>query len=400
MGELIDLAARREARRQRTAQRPERTRAQFFFDLSCPFSYLAAERIERAFDDVVWTPASAPGLRRADVEAVRHAAEERADALRLPLVWPERFPAAVPAAMRVAALAADRGRGAAYVLAATRLAFCGGFDLDDPELLAEAAGAAGLGFEDCVDAAGDAAATGDRARRPGPARRGRRPAAGAADRSRAVLGRATGRRTRDGARALRADVGSARAFAGMSPPRASPRVGAGLGGDEPGEDLRVERVDRLGLAHVAHLEGGQHHGVLLLLLGEEEIELGERRVHVPGHLGCVHDRNLGAAAAAARGPSAPHPRIGGVCSPAMTTESHEATAFHGGRLIARRLKAHGVRKLFTLSGGHLFSIYDGCRTEGIDLVDVRHESAAAFAAEGWAKVTREPGVCALTAGPG
>src|ERR671925_2064019 len=81
----------------------------------------------------------------------------------------------------------------------------------------------------------------------------------------------------------------------------------------------------------------------------------------------------------------------------MTTES---ATLHGGRLIARRLKAHGVTKLFTLSGGHLFSIYDGCRAEGIDIVDVRHESAAAFAAEGWAKVTREPGVCALTAGPG
>src|SRR5215203_4615525 len=81
----------------------------------------------------------------------------------------------------------------------------------------------------------------------------------------------------------------------------------------------------------------------------------------------------------------------------MTTET---TAVHGGRLVARRLAAHGVTKLFTLSGGHLFSVYDGCRTEGIDLVDVRHESAAAFAAEGWAKVTREPGVCALTAGPG
>jgi acetolactate synthase I/II/III large subunit len=80
-------------------------------------------------------------------------------------------------------------------------------------------------------------------------------------------------------------------------------------------------------------------------------------------------------------------------------ESATAT-YHGGRLVARRLKAHGVSKLFTLSGGHLFSIYDGCREEGIDIVDVRHESTAAFAAEGWAKVTREPGVCALTAGPG
>jgi acetolactate synthase-1/2/3 large subunit len=78
----------------------------------------------------------------------------------------------------------------------------------------------------------------------------------------------------------------------------------------------------------------------------------------------------------------------------------EMRTYHGGRLIARRLKAHGVSKLFTLSGGHLFSIYDGCREEGIDIVDVRHESTAAFAAEGWAKVTREAGVCALTAGPG
>jgi acetolactate synthase-1/2/3 large subunit len=80
--------------------------------------------------------------------------------------------------------------------------------------------------------------------------------------------------------------------------------------------------------------------------------------------------------------------------------AQEVQTFHGGRLIARRLKAHGVSRLFTLSGGHLFSIYDGCREEGIEIVDVRHESTAAFAAEGWAKVTREPGVCALTAGPG
>jgi acetolactate synthase-1/2/3 large subunit len=84
----------------------------------------------------------------------------------------------------------------------------------------------------------------------------------------------------------------------------------------------------------------------------------------------------------------------------MSTDTERATQVHGGRLVARRLKAHGVTKLFTLSGGHLFSIFDGCRAEGIDIVDVRHESAAAFAAEGWAKVTRQPGVAALTAGPG
>jgi acetolactate synthase-1/2/3 large subunit len=89
----------------------------------------------------------------------------------------------------------------------------------------------------------------------------------------------------------------------------------------------------------------------------------------------------------------------------MSTQSTQGSAedireLHGGRLVAQRLKAHGVSKLFTLSGGHLFSIYDGCREEGIEIVDVRHEQTAAFAAEGWAKVTREPGVCALTAGPG
>jgi acetolactate synthase-1/2/3 large subunit len=84
----------------------------------------------------------------------------------------------------------------------------------------------------------------------------------------------------------------------------------------------------------------------------------------------------------------------------VSTETEHTTALHGGRLVAKRLKAHGVTKLFTLSGGHLFSIYDGCREEGIDIVDVRHEQSAAFAAEGWAKATRQPGVCALTAGPG
>jgi acetolactate synthase-1/2/3 large subunit len=77
-----------------------------------------------------------------------------------------------------------------------------------------------------------------------------------------------------------------------------------------------------------------------------------------------------------------------------------STQLHGGLLVAKRLREYGVSKLFTLSGGHLFPIYDGCRAEGIEIIDVRHEQSAAFAAEGWAKVTRSVGVCALTAGPG
>ncbi len=73
---------------------------------------------------------------------------------------------------------------------------------------------------------------------------------------------------------------------------------------------------------------------------------------------------------------------------------------HGGRIVAKALKSRGVTHLFTLSGGHLFSIYDGCKAEGIEIVDVRHEQTAAFAAEGFAKATRNVGVAALTAGPG
>src|ERR1700735_3572143 len=91
-----------------------------------------------------------------------------------------------------------------------------------------------------------------------------------------------------------------------------------------------------------------------------------------------------------------HPRV----DVATKADTDPETQFHGGRLIARGLRAQGVSRLFTLSGGHLFSIYDGCRAEGIEIVDVRHEQTAGFAAEGWAKVTRTLGVCALTAGPG
>jgi 2-hydroxychromene-2-carboxylate isomerase len=162
MGDLIRLSERREAHRRRDAgHRRARSRAEFFFDLACPFTYLAAERVERSFDHVVWQPASSDALRRSALTAdacaasVRRAAEERAAALRLPLVWPERFPEAVPVAMRVAARAAEGGRGAAFVLAATRLAFCGGFDLDDPEILAEAAAAAGVVLDDTLLTARD-----------------------------------------------------------------------------------------------------------------------------------------------------------------------------------------------------------------------------------------------------
>ena len=73
---------------------------------------------------------------------------------------------------------------------------------------------------------------------------------------------------------------------------------------------------------------------------------------------------------------------------------------HGGQLAVEVLQRHGVEVMFTLSGGHLFVLYDGAVKEGLRLVDVRHEQTATFAAEGWAKVTRRLGCAALTAGPG
>ncbi len=73
---------------------------------------------------------------------------------------------------------------------------------------------------------------------------------------------------------------------------------------------------------------------------------------------------------------------------------------HGGRLIAKALARHGTTHLFTLCGGHIQAIYDGCIDEGIRVVDVRHEQTAGHAADGYARVTGRPGVCAVTAGPG
>ena len=161
MGDVIRLSAVRAARRLAGVGRP-RPRVDFYFDLACPFSYLAAERVERAFDHVVWRPASQAVLQRGvhvvdplRAEIVRAAAERRAHELRLPLVWPETTDGQVPAAMRAASYAAEQGKGGAFVLAAGRLAYCGGFDLEDPEALAEAAAAAGVGLEGCLDAAGD-----------------------------------------------------------------------------------------------------------------------------------------------------------------------------------------------------------------------------------------------------
>ena len=73
---------------------------------------------------------------------------------------------------------------------------------------------------------------------------------------------------------------------------------------------------------------------------------------------------------------------------------------NGGQAFGRALKQEGVEHVFTLNGGHIYELYEGCVDNGINVVDFRHEQVAAHDAEGWAKVTGQPGVAIVTAGPG
>lgn len=72
----------------------------------------------------------------------------------------------------------------------------------------------------------------------------------------------------------------------------------------------------------------------------------------------------------------------------------------GGQLLVEALAREGVRRIFSLSGGVINPIYDACIDAGIEIVHTRHEGGAGFMAEGWARVTRQPGVCVVTLGPG
>ncbi len=91
---------------------------------------------------------------------------------------------------------------------------------------------------------------------------------------------------------------------------------------------------------------------------------------------------------------------------AVTAESKPASSgsdtgtISGGHLVAKALKAEGTDVIFTLSGGHIIDIYDGCVDEGIEVIDVRHEQVAAHAADAYARVTGKPGCAVVTAGPG
>lgn len=153
MSDVIDLAQRRRFRSERRTLAV--STAIFAFDLAHPGTYLAMERVERSFSVVRLLPVSSADPTVASESVRRRQVEVRARELRLPVVWPDHSGLPVPAAMRVCHLAVERGMGAPFVLAATRLAYAGGYDLRDPAVLAEAATAAALSVEEALEAAAD-----------------------------------------------------------------------------------------------------------------------------------------------------------------------------------------------------------------------------------------------------
>ncbi|HEY5701722.1 MAG TPA: thiamine pyrophosphate-binding protein [Gammaproteobacteria bacterium] len=84
----------------------------------------------------------------------------------------------------------------------------------------------------------------------------------------------------------------------------------------------------------------------------------------------------------------------------LAKKSREGDVVSGGHLVAKALKNEGVDTIFSLCGGHIIDIYDGCVDEGIKVVDVRHEQVAAHAADGYARQTGRLGCVVTTAGPG
>jgi 2-hydroxychromene-2-carboxylate isomerase len=139
--------------------------ARFFFALDSPLSYLMSERVERALGDITWVPVLGPlseanGIatcaqrERRAVDAMRFA-EREARILGMPLVEPEPFPLDSRRATRAAMFASKRGACQSFALAIARLGFCGGFDIGQNAVIAEAAAVARLDPCEVVEAASD-----------------------------------------------------------------------------------------------------------------------------------------------------------------------------------------------------------------------------------------------------
>ena len=99
-------------------------------------------------------------------------------------------------------------------------------------------------------------------------------------------------------------------------------------------------------------------------------------------------------------PASIQPKTTSTAEDTLQRKSRDASVISGGHLVAKALKNEGVDTIFTLCGGHIIDIYDGCVDEGIRIIDVRHEQVAAHAADGYARQTGKLGCVVTTAGPG
>jgi 2-hydroxychromene-2-carboxylate isomerase len=147
MGDVISLSAHLPGR-----SHPVPEPVAFLFSPGCPISYLVAERAERALGEVDWIPVLP--LTAPDAELLG-AARREAHALRLPLELPENPQADTRPLTRVACLAAEYDACAQFGLVASRLIFCGGYELDDPQVILEAAELAGIPAGEAHRAASD-----------------------------------------------------------------------------------------------------------------------------------------------------------------------------------------------------------------------------------------------------
>ena len=437
MGDVIRLAERREARRAgREGRRRERSRARVLLRSLVPV-HVPRRRARRArVRRGVWTPASADALRRScladdDVAAaaVRRAAEERAadaaHAARLARALPDRR-VGRDARRRPRRRGRPRRRRSCSRRPGSRSA-AGSTSTIPRSSPRRPPPRASCSTTACARRATRAATA--RSRPPG-----RALLAAGADRLPALrVGRALywGERRvgealrRPRSRASRTSETSSRKFSRT--PRALERPhGQGcpgvrrtgavvasalrggrarsaplLRGDEPGEDLGVERVDRLGLAHVADGDGGQRRARRCSSSASSRSSSANGVYTVRVIWVASMRTNLDPARRAReRGDRVAPPDPGGM----FPRHDHGAAGDdQAARRAPGRPPPQGARRHASCSRSRAATCSrstTAAATEGIDLVDVRHESAAAFAAEGWAKVTREPGVCALTAGPG
>src|SRR5207302_2988690 len=174
-------------------------------------------------------------------------------------------------------------------------------------------------------------------------------------------------------------------------PRVLPAQGPGRGGgDAPGHDARADQPGRPARAPgpAAHPDARRRRRAGLRLRRALGADGEDRPRRAAGDR--ARRRSLAPVRAARRLVGRDHvvPRRGRLMDG------------HGGELAVATLAGWGVGEIFTLSGGHIFSIYGGAVNAGWRIVGARHEQTATFAAEGLAKLTRRPGVAVLTAGPG